>query len=82
MFYLFSFYHERLFECLKGLVKRKILEVACERNSLALKAFSYQSNLDPALRESPGHELSVHVQYSNWSTSLRAQLWLFARNLH
>lgn len=32
-----------------------------KKNSLALKVFLYQSNLDPALRENPGHELSVRV---------------------
>lgn len=67
---------------IEGVSRGKYLQWHAKRNSLALKVFLYQSNLDPALRENPGHELSVRVQHSNWSTSLRAQLWLFARNLH
>ena len=51
MFCLFSFYHIRFFEYLRGWVKRKIFAVACDRNSLALKAFLHQSNPDPTLRE-------------------------------
>ena len=39
VFCLFSFCYEGLFEYLRGWVKRKIFAVACERNSLPLKAF-------------------------------------------
>ena len=46
---------------IEGVSRGKYLQWHAKRNSLALEVLLYQSNLDPALRENPGHELSVRV---------------------